>query len=991
MSGTFQPIPNFVGVNAGQQFREAINNALGGTVPISPAMGEGSITGGTISGANVSAAVAAAMLTDAALRTIAQRATDAINFADYAGVDATGSTDMSALVNQALGDARAQKKALRFPAGVWGVAENVIWQQGDVIVGDGPQSILKYIGPNASSGNPAVLWMNAATGAVSPPADTGTVTVLSNIRIVGNWNGTTITNQMTGPMIAAKYCDSVLFDRVIVEYAPSISINAGFCRRVRAIGCKIRFSARDGIQCEGSAMVEVVGSEFDHCDDNMISNHSSNSQVWGLASSTVIIGNRGSDVGGILCAGARRINIIGNVLDRPKQIGIATSYTAEGSTEGESCPLAVRIEGNTITDVIDPINIDGIANNCDYIQVTAVPPQRGTASVATGVPGTNLTIAPTVWLASTAFALGVSTVDSNGNVQVVTTAGTTGSSTPSWNTTGGDTTTDGTVTWTNEGSGIVSGKVPSGRVWAASTAFIIGATIVDSNGNIQACSTSGTSGSSAPTWASTAGTITTDGTAAWTCDGSNSVSSVATPYGALNNMKTSPSDTTTPIPPGWAIEICNNTLMRTLDPTANRTYEQSNAAGEQMFTRTGWLNPLLGTVELSKTAIGIAFLAVGSPTLYRHVKICGNHIQGVEHGIYLAAMAQMVGADVALNKFLDYTGHALFCGQKYAAHRIDFCANEVDADPFVMNRGTATGGAWQSGLAAPSVIWGNGCSGITLRHNRIRNVATIAGSMLGSDAVLDSNMLLCDPAATGYSASNLGIGTIPEAGASYMHVIEGCNPGLPTFGVAANGPVLQATAMPSSGTFVQGQMVWNSAATAESSIIGWYRATTGSSNVLGTDWLAISIPSLLSMSEASSTVTLEPASSGEILQVQGAAGNAVVLGATGALGSSVVFDGAQADNTLQIVAAGTSYTCPNYVTTVYFTASATISAFTFTLPTAPAAGNGQRVQFSFNQAVTALTTAHGTASIDGTHASLSAHQLVEYAWDATNTTWRMLQ
>src|ERR1700719_309820 len=36
--GSYQPIPNFTGVGAGLQFREAINGRLGGTQPIAPAI-----------------------------------------------------------------------------------------------------------------------------------------------------------------------------------------------------------------------------------------------------------------------------------------------------------------------------------------------------------------------------------------------------------------------------------------------------------------------------------------------------------------------------------------------------------------------------------------------------------------------------------------------------------------------------------------------------------------------------------------------------------------------------------------------------------------------------------------------------------------------------------------------------------------------------------------------------------------------------------------
>lgn len=52
--------------------------------------------------------------------------------------------------------------------------------------------------------------------------------------------------------------------------------------------------------------------------------------------------------------------------------------------------------------------------------------------------------------------------------------------------------------------------------WAATTAFAAGTLIVDANGNIQRCSTAGTSGSAAPTWATALGATTSDGGAVWT-------------------------------------------------------------------------------------------------------------------------------------------------------------------------------------------------------------------------------------------------------------------------------------------------------------------------------------------------------------------------------------------------------------------------------------------------------------------------------------------
>lgn len=55
------------------------------------------------------------------------------------------------------------------------------------------------------------------------------------------------------------------------------------------------------------------------------------------------------------------------------------------------------------------------------------------------------------WTASTAIPIGYCLVDSNGYSQQVTTAGTTGATIPSFNSTVSGTTVDGTVTWTNLG------------------------------------------------------------------------------------------------------------------------------------------------------------------------------------------------------------------------------------------------------------------------------------------------------------------------------------------------------------------------------------------------------------------------------------------------------------------------------------------------------------------------------------------------------------
>lgn len=55
--------------------------------------------------------------------------------------------------------------------------------------------------------------------------------------------------------------------------------------------------------------------------------------------------------------------------------------------------------------------------------------------------------------------------------------------------------------------------------WSAETGAIAGQLVTDSNGNLQQCTIGGTTGSAKPSWSTTLGNTTADGTAVWTCAG----------------------------------------------------------------------------------------------------------------------------------------------------------------------------------------------------------------------------------------------------------------------------------------------------------------------------------------------------------------------------------------------------------------------------------------------------------------------------------------
>jgi hypothetical protein len=106
-----------------------------------------------------------------------------------------------------------------------------------------------------------------------------------------------------------------------------------------------------------------------------------------------------------------------------------------------------------VKDPLDPQNLTGTttAGSAQVTNVSSLVGLRvGESFSGEGIPAnTTILFVGTNWAPSRAFALG-QTIVGGGHTQKVTTAGTSGTTQPTWNTSGG-TTDDGTVVWTDEG------------------------------------------------------------------------------------------------------------------------------------------------------------------------------------------------------------------------------------------------------------------------------------------------------------------------------------------------------------------------------------------------------------------------------------------------------------------------------------------------------------------------------------------------------------
>jgi hypothetical protein len=320
-----------------------------------------------------------------------------------------------------------------------------------------------------------------------------------------------------------------------------------------------------------------------------------------------------------------------------------------------------------------------------------------------------------------------------------------------------------------------------------------------------------------------------------TVPGETRSGAVVDPYPYFNaNGNTSATAT----PGSYGIIVANNYIGRTLPAcngtvTSPVTYSKWSDFGlGPIFTRNGWLDPSLAESDLRDHGI---WLTEG---VLRDVLITGNIIRGMSSGLALFQSVRMDNIVFRGNQVVDCYSYGVVVNTT-GTLRAYIEDNLIDLDPFLKHPNRGATGTWLAN-GDPTGIKAQAGSGVAVRRNVFRNMCR--DSDKSSDAAVstwlfEGNVLEADPATLGFSTTNKGIGFV-RSSAGTMLAQADSNPGSSTFGQIQTMPVLAAAAMPTSGKWLTGHFVRNSAVALNAGLVnlGWARQTTGSNNVLSSDW-----------------------------------------------------------------------------------------------------------------------------------------------------------
>jgi len=285
------------------------------------------------------------------------------------------------------------------------------------------------------------------------------------------------------------------------------------------VGVAYIFISNDGSACPGAAPCSAVV----FLPETFAANATGTEAIVGTSSATAAVLYQGDFDNTYLNSvnATGNMYVCGNTGGAPTLYQIHIAAGAPGTVVTGPALSSASTGCSPITDISNP-SATGGTNEWVFAGV-----QGGGLGNSCASAGCVMNFVTQPWQALHAYTVGQQVLDSSLRVQTVRTAGTSGTNVPGWNTTIGNSTTDGSVRWVNQGP-----HTPGHGSWTKNTNYALRAEILDTNGNVEAVTTAGRSSGTQPTWSTTVGAFLTDGGVRWRNVGAVATASIAAAGGS---------------------------------------------------------------------------------------------------------------------------------------------------------------------------------------------------------------------------------------------------------------------------------------------------------------------------------------------------------------------------------------------------------------------------------------------------------------------------
>ncbi|SOE82086.1 hypothetical protein SAMN05446927_5395 [Caballeronia arationis] len=285
----------------------------------------------------------------------------------------------------------------------------------------------------------------------------------------------------------------------------------------------------------------------------------------------------------------------------------------------------------------------------------------------------------------------------------------------------------------------------------------------------------------------------------------------------------------------FGINIHDNLIQRTLPTVAN----YSAWGVGQCFSVSGFVDPPVTDAELRPSA-GIVVQSDA-----RAIRIHGNTISCASYGVILDSPTRNfsgIGSKIYDNLFYDCVLGGIQINSPGAQQNMQIWidGNEFNLDPYCLSANRGAAGSWQAD-SGPYGVACNGVSGLLVTGNVFSNLGAPLSGSVSAMWNARGNWARCQPNVTGFSTLNKGIGNIPVVGDRFTIDTFYSDPTQSNYQTPMNTSSFsnESSGMPTAGFWMAGTFVRN--VNTAVAAYGYYRLTTGSGNVSGTDWKTVSL------------------------------------------------------------------------------------------------------------------------------------------------------